>query len=143
MQSNLINPDFYSHVYDLTHEVKSYSVYTQNVTLSSQINLLTDVVRIEKYNGKSKAYGIEKYLRLRTSTNWAKSEQVTGLRPTTIKNVFEGNRVVNGKKNLLIFILSDDYKRLRIDVYRSFYPLNKQILQSIINMNYRTKKGVL
>ena len=143
MQSNFRSPDFYSHVYDLTHEVKTYNVYTRNVTLSSQINLLTDIVRIENYNGKSNAYGIEKYLRLRTSSSWLKSEKVTGLRLTTIKNIFEGNRIVNGKKNLLLFIFSDDFKTLRIDVYRSFYPMNKQILQSIINMNYRTKKEVL
>ena len=143
MQSNFRSPDFYSHVYNLTHEVKTYNVYTINVTLSSQINLLTDIVRVENYNGKSNAYGIDKYLRLRTSSSWLKSEKVTGLRPTTIKNVFTGDRLINGKKNLLVFIFSNDYKRLRIDVYRSFYPNTPIILQSIIRTNYGQKKEVL
>lgn len=135
-------PDFVTHIFKVSHEVKSYSVF-EIYQLKSSINLLTEILRIEVFNGKSNAYGIEKYLRLRTTSNWATSEKVTGLRPTAIKNIFEGNRVVNGKRNLLIFVFSDDYKTLRIDVYRSFYPNTPKILQSILKTNYGQKKEVL
>lgn len=129
-------PDFYTHLYKVSHEVKTYWVYELDKQKSSPKNLLTDVLRIENYNGKSNAKGIQKYLRLRTSTSWVNSEKVTGLRPTAKKRVFEGNRLVNGKRNLLVFVFSEDFKTLRIDVYRSFYPKTPVILKSIINTNY-------
>jgi len=136
-------PDFYTHIYKVSHEVKTYSVYDIDNSKSSITKLLTDTLRIEIYNGKSDARGIDKYLRLRTSSNWATSEKVTGLRPTSVKNVFEGNRLVYGKRNLLIFVFSDDYKWLKIDVYRSFYPKTPAILKDIIKRNYGTKKETL
>ncbi|WP_291071876.1 MULTISPECIES: hypothetical protein [unclassified Empedobacter] len=132
-------PDFFTHIYKVNHEVKTYSVYELDKSRTDK-SLLTDILRVETYNGKSEAKGIDKYLRLRTSSNWTTSEKVTGLRPTSIKNVFYGNRIVNDKRNLLIFVFSDDYKWLKIDVYRSFYPKTPKILTSIITTNYKTKK---
>ncbi|MDM1530146.1 hypothetical protein [Myroides odoratimimus] len=93
-------------------------------------NLLTEVLRIEDFRGFSKAKGIEKYLRLRTTANWATSEKVTGLRPTFKQNVFFGDRVFNGKRSLLVFVFNDN--QLKIDVYRSFYPCNQTIFNRII-----------
>lgn len=129
-------PDFYTHVFDLTHEVKTYSVFTLNQSKSSNIKLLTDMLRIEIYQGKSNAKGIDRYLRLRTSTNWQSCEMVTGLRVTKKPRVFTGDRIVNGKKNLLVFVFSSDYRTLKIDVYRAFYPNTPKILQDIISRNY-------
>ena len=129
-------PDFYTHIFDLTHEVKSYSVFTQDFVNSSINQLLTEVIRIELYRGKSNAKGIETYLRLRTSTNWQTCEQVTGLRPTKNRNVFYGDRKVNGKRNLLVFEYLDNGKVLKIDVYRAFYPNTPKILQDILKRNY-------
>lgn len=133
---NVRTPDFYTHIFDLTHEVKSYSVFTRNSVKSSNIQLLTEILRIELYRGKSNAKGIETYLRLRTSTNWQTCEQVTGLRPTKNRNVFYGDRKVNGKRNLLVFEYLDNGKTLKIDVYRAFYPNTPKILQDILNRNY-------
>jgi|SRR5690606_24902979 len=129
-------PDFYTHIFYLTHEVKSYSVFTHNFVKSSNIQLLTEVIRIELYRGKSNATNIETYLRLRTSTNWQTCEQVTGLRPTKNRNVFYGDRKVNGKRNLLVFEYLNNNKTLKIDVYRAFYPNTPKILQDILKRNY-------
>ncbi|WCM40859.1 hypothetical protein MG290_07685 [Flavobacterium sp. CBA20B-1] len=133
---NVRTPDFYTHIFYLTHEVKSYSVFTHNFIKSSNIQLLTETLRIEVYRGKSNAKGIETYLRLRTSTNWQTCEMVTGLRPTKNRNVFYGDRKVNGKRNLLIFEYLDNDKALKIDVYRAFYPNTPKILQDILKRNY-------
>lgn len=143
IMAGIVNtPDFYTHIYLVDNIVKSYSVFKLDKSKSNLI-LLTDILRIENFSGKSNAVGIDKYLRLRTSSNWSTCEKVTGLRSTPIKNVFYGDRIVNGKKNLLIFIFSNDFKTLRIDVYRSFYPKTPLILKSIIKVNYGTKKEVL
>ena len=42
-------PDFFTHVYNISHEVKTYSVYEINKSKSSTTNLLTDTLRIEIY----------------------------------------------------------------------------------------------
>lgn len=128
--------DFYTHNYQIGHQVKTYSVFDLIRNESASTILLTDSLRIEIFNGKSNAQGITKYLRLRTSDNWASCEKVTGLRPTSLNRVFTGDRIVNGKKNLLVFVFSKDYKKLKVDVYRAFYPNNPNILKDIIKKNY-------
>ena len=133
---NVRTPDFYTHIFYLTHEVKLYSVFTQDFVNSSINQLLTEVIRIELYRGKSNAKGIETYLRLRTSTNWQTCEKVTGLRPTKNRNVFYGDRKVNGKRNLLVFEYLNNGRTLKIDIYRAFYPNNTNILQDILKRNY-------
>jgi len=133
---NVRTPDFYTHIFDLTHEVKSYSVFTYNFTKSSNIQLLTETLRIELFRGKSNAKDITTYLRLRTTNNWQTCEQVTGLRPTKNGNVFYGNRQVNGKRNLLVFEYLDKGNVLKIDVYKAFYPNTLKILQDILKRNY-------
>jgi len=129
--------DYIRHSYKVTNELKNYSVL-ELVEVEGNNNQLTDLIRIEKFNGKSNATNIKDYLRLRTSTSWDKSEKITGLRPTQNELLFYGDWLkVNEcnalKKTLLIFYFSKDRKNLFIDVYRGFYPIHKGILQNIIN----------
>ena len=141
MNSTGKTADFIRHTFKVTNVLKTYSVYQIDEVAGTK-NLLTDTIRIEKYFGKSNAHNIDNYLRLRTTTTWSTSEKVTGLRPTTIKDLFHGNRLTvnpQGKQNktLLLFIFSTDRQTLTIDVYRGFYPNHKGILQNIIN-TYKT-----
>ena len=124
------NASYFRHVYKLDRALKSYSVYQLDQEHTPN-NLLTDVLRIEQYRNKSGATGIKDYLRLRTSSNWKTSEQVTGLRPFTA-NIFYGDRKKDGKKSLLIFQLNSDRTTLFIDVFRAFYPFNKGMLENIL-----------
>lgn len=131
------SPDYIRHTYKVTNELKSYTVY-QFAEVRGNKNLLTDILRIEKYQGKSNASNIIDYLRLRTSTSWLNSEKVTGLRPTVKTGLFYGDRAntdVTGlkKRTLLLFTFSTDRQTLFIDVYRGFYPNHKGILQNIIS----------
>lgn len=128
--------DYIRHSYKVTNELKSYTVY-ELVEVEGNNNLLTELIRIEKFNGKSNATYINDYLRLRTSTSWDKSEKITGLRPTQNELLFYGdwlklNELNTPKKSLLIFLFSKDRKTLIIDVYRGFYPLHKGVLQNIV-----------
>ena len=134
-------PDYIRHTYKVLKVLKSYTIF-ELVKVERNINLLTDVIRIEKFRGKSNATNIEHYLRLRNTSNWNKCEKVTGLRPTKINGLFYGDRRVKNKfsiikKTLLIFIVPNDPKTLIIDVYRGFYPNHNGILQIIIN-TYKT-----
>lgn len=130
-------PEYIRHTFKVKSELKSYTVY-ELAEVVGKTNLLTELLRIEQFNGKSNASNIKNYLRLRTRSNWNNSELVTGLRPTQKESLFYGdwlklNENNAPKKSLLIFKFSNDTKTLFIDVYRGFYPNHKGILQNIIN----------
>lgn len=130
-------PEYIRHTFKVKSELKSYTVY-ELAEVVGKTNLLTELLRIEQFNGKSNASNIKNYLRLRTCSNWNKSELITGLRPTQKESLFYGDwlkldETDAPKKSLLIFKFSNDTMTLFIDVYRGFYPNHKGILQNIIN----------
>jgi hypothetical protein len=125
------------HTYKVTNVLKSYTIYNL-FNSDGSANLLTDILRIEKYQGKSNASNITEYLRLRNTTNWNTSQMITGLRPTKKEGLFYGDWLKSDesnapKKTLLLFTFSKDKQTLFIDVYRGFYPNHNGILQNIIN----------
>ncbi len=137
MNSTGNNPQYIRHTFKVTSELKSYTIY-QLVEVVGNKNLLTEIIRIEKFQGKSNASKIDEYLRIRNCSNWSKCEQITGLRPTIKEGLFYGDRTTTNlpepkKKTLLLFTFSTDRQTLFIDVYRGFYPIHKGILQNIIN----------
>lgn len=137
MTSTGNTPDFIRHTFKVSSELKSYTVY-EFIEVQRGKNLLTDLLRIEQFQGKSNASNINNYLRIRNCSNWSKCEQITGLRPTIKEGLFYGDwRKLNElnaiKKTLLIFKFSKDRQTLFIDVYRGFYPLNPVLLQNIIS----------
>lgn len=136
MNSTGKTPQYIRHTYKVSSELKSYTIY-ELVEVVGNRNLLTDILRIEKFQCKSNSTNIEKYLRLRTTSNWSKSELITGLRPTIKENLFYGDwrRLENSNpiKTLIMFSFSKDSQTLIIDVYRGFYPHYIEILQNIIS----------
>jgi len=136
--------DYHRHIYKVSKKVKSYTIY-ELVELPKGLNFLSDFLRIEPYQGKSQTKGVSICSRLRTTTSWTTSLEVTGLRPTETKGVYYGDRLRNNIKNLLIFqfletkdgLFGEPEIRLNIDVFPNFYPHNKTILQNIIS-TYKT-----
>jgi hypothetical protein len=126
--------DYIRHTYKVSKELKSYTIYTLSNS-EGNVNLLTDILRIEKFQGKSNASNITDYLRLKNTTNWSTSEMITGLRTTNKKGLFFGDWLNKRthKKTLLLFTFSNDEQTLLIDVYRGFYPNHKGILKNIIS----------
>jgi len=137
MTSTGNTPDYIRHSYKLKSELKSYMVYEFDEVQRGE-NLLTELLRIEQFQGKSLTTKVDDYLRLRTDAkSWTRSQLITGLRPTSNKNLFSGDCNPFGRnttpKTLLIFLFSANRKTLFIDVYRGFYPNHNGILQNIIS----------
>jgi len=131
------NADYVRHFYKVDSELKSYWVYSEIEELTTK-NILTPILRIEKYNGKSNATDITDYLRLRTATSWSKSEMVTGLRGTGVPHLFYGNRRAGQEKSLLLFYFSNERRTLTIDVFNSFYPFNSTLLLDLLAKHEHT-----
>lgn len=134
-------PDYIRHTFKVTSELKSYTVY-EFIEVQRGENLLTDLLRIEQFQGKSQTTRVDDYLRLRTDPkSWTRSQLITGLRPTSNKCLFSGDSKPIDKnttaKTLLMFQFSTDRQTLFIDVYRGFYPIHNAILQNII-YTYKT-----
>jgi hypothetical protein len=128
-------PQYIRHVYKNSNKLKSCSVYQFDKVQRGE-NLLTDLLRIEQFQGKSLTTRVDDYLRLRTDKkSWTRSQLIKVLRPTTIHGLYSGDCKPIGKssnvKTLLMFLFSKDRKTLTIDVYSSFYPNHKGILQNI------------
>lgn len=113
------------HIYKVERAKKVYTVYQLEPT--TQTPVLTDLIRIEDYRKFSNGKGFDKYLRLRDTTSWATSEQVTGLKKTNNPDVFFGDRMHDGKKNLIVFKFSKDKEYLLIDYYKGYYPSNSDL----------------
>jgi hypothetical protein len=54
-------------------------------------SFITELVKIEKFQGYSKAYNLGLYFRIKNASSWAKSLQVTGLWKTTRNGAFYGD----------------------------------------------------
>ena len=122
------------HIYEVLKVLRYYTVY-QLKDVQNGAKQLTDVIRIEDYRGYSMGSGFNELLRLRTSSNWKTSELVTGLKVTKTNNTYFGDRIHNGKKNLLIFRFTPDRQRLIIDYLPAFYPANRKTIQELIKVN--------
>ncbi|MBI9056748.1 MAG: hypothetical protein JEZ01_03145 [Labilibaculum sp.] len=116
------NVKYIRHIYKVERAKKVYTVYQLKPT--TQTPVLTNLVRIEQFRKYSNGKGFDEYLRLRNTSNWKTSEQVTGLKKTDNSNVFFGDRIHLGKKNLIVFKFSNDKEYLLIDYYKGYYPTN-------------------
>ena len=125
------NANIVRHIYKVERAKKVYTVY--QLDQPTQVKVLTNLIRIEQFRKFSKGTGFDHYLRLKNTTNWATSEKVTGLKKTNNSNLFFGDRMHLGKKNLIVFKFSNDKQSLLIDYYKGYYPTNgdfKAILDS-------------
>ena len=124
-----------SHVYEVEREKKVYTVY-QLISVPNQ-KILTDLIRIENFRYFSNGKGFDKYLRLRNTKNWSQCEMVTGLFFTDHPNLFYGDRLHGGRRNLMIFQFSDDRNKLVIDYYAGYSP-NKEALLNLLGNYYES-----
>ena len=143
------NIDFIRGVYHLSKILENDDKYykLENKELLNDEVLQTETVKLEKRNYfNSKTLDFEYYLRLRTDTNWQRCAK-TGLAFTNTTNVFQGNisavmdlgqRRENGKpfenpKHFVIAQLINDSKTLVLDIFKDFYPVNRDARKCFIN----------
>lgn len=91
----------------------------------------TKIVRLEQYQGYSKAYNLNHYFRIRDTTNWSKCKLITGLFKTIKPNVFYGNIKENKYKTLIIFLI-DNESNLVIHKYPKGYNPSRKTIDQII-----------
>lgn len=60
------------------------------------------------------------WLKIKNSNKW--SNCITGLFKTGLKNIYKGD--TNKKKNLIVFIFSDNAKTLTIHFFKDYYTTN-------------------
>lgn len=94
---------------------------------------LTERVKIEKFQGFSKAQNLWEYFRLRGATSWKSGDQVTGLWKTNNPLIHYGDRMTKKGKSLIVFVRSRNHENLTVYTFKEgFYPSRSKI-DGIIN----------
>jgi hypothetical protein len=96
-------------------------------------SFITEQVKIEKFQGYSKAHNIELYFRIKNATSWAKSKQITGLWKTTQKGTFYGDFKEGTIKTLLIFKIDQESQELTVYVYPKGFNPYRNTIDLLIN----------
>ena len=124
------------HIYKTLKVNKTSTIYeieqTKEIREPKPEDYFTDIVKIEQYQGYSKAYNLTHYFRIRDKTNWSKCKTPTGLFRTIKPNVFFGDLKTSKGKTLVLFYF-DEVNNLQIFKYpHGYYPTSKQ-LETIID----------
>jgi hypothetical protein len=96
-------------------------------------SFITELVKIEKFQGFSKAYNLGLYFRIKNESSWAKSKSVTGLWKTNHKGVYYGNNVTTIGKTLLIFKTCLKTDLLSLYEFTEGYNPSRTIIDKLIN----------
>ena len=132
------NANFVRHTYEVSKELKSYTVYKLvDEVVNNAPHLLTDIIRVEPFMQLSNGKGFCDYLRIRNQSNWKKCNVITGLKFTKNKDLFYGDcdkphLIGCNKQTLLIFRFENDPLRVIIDVFKDYYPFNDNLLKNLV-----------
>lgn len=96
-------------------------------------SFLTEQVKIEKFQGYSKAYNLDLYFRIKDAPSWAKSKQITGLWKTSQKGAFYGDFKEGAIKTLLMFKIDDESNELTVYLYPKGYNPHRNTIDLLIN----------
>lgn len=122
MKKNYTTGDVLMYRFKVVKHNKHDTIYTGLVSNPKE-SFITELVKIERYQGYSNAYNLGLYFRIRTASNWSKCKQVTGLFKTTRLNVFYGDHRINEKRTLLVFKIDDLKEELTVFEYpEGYYP---------------------
>lgn len=88
--------------YNATKINKTNVIYSGECTSS---NILTEVIKIEKFQGYSKAFNLPYYLRIKDEKTWKDSTQVTGLFKSNQPLWFSGDYRTGELRTTLLFLL--------------------------------------
>lgn len=90
--------------------------------------LITQTVKIEKFQGYSKAYNLGLYFRVKNASSWAKSKQITGLWKSTRINHYYGDNKAPEGKTLLLFKVDPESQTMTVYEYpKGYYPSRETI----------------
>lgn len=133
MRTNANNPEWQQpvEVFRFTEtKVNKHSTIYAMVDIPTKATFVTPVVRIEKFQGYSKAYNLAEYFRIKDQSSWAKSRQVTGLWKTATQGVYYGDNRENKSdpKTLLLFQFDTSNGAFTLYVFPyGYYPAKPTI----------------
>lgn len=121
---------FVYHVIKINKHDTIYQLHDSN----SDDTFLTNEIKIEKFQGYSKAYNLGHYLRVKNESSWAKSKQITGLFKTQKKGIYYGNYFDKKEKlkTLLIFIIDEVSETLEVLQFKWGYNPHKNVIEKIV-----------
>jgi len=96
---------------------------------------LTERVKIEAFQGYSRARNLGEYFRLRGATSWKGGSLITGLKKTSTVGAFYGDRKTKEGKTLIVFYRSEDFKHLKVCVFPLAYYPSMEIINQLIQEN--------
>ena len=130
--NNTQAPEPIIHKFEVVKYNKHDTIY--QLCFGQPINeLITQTVKIEKFQGYSKAYNLGLYFRVKNATSWAKSKQITGLWKSTRINHYYGDNKSPEGKTLLLFKVDPESQTMTVYEYpKGYYPSRKTI-DSLIN----------
>lgn len=105
----------------------------QGIEGNPKESFITELVKIEKFQGFSNAYNVEHYFRIKDQSSWSKSRQITGLWKTTRKGTFYGDFKESACKTLLTFIIDPESHKLRVYEFPKGYYPNRDAIDKIIS----------
>ena len=125
-------------IQSVTYRAVKFNKYDMQYIDETPIPLgcfLTERIKIESFQGYSKASNLGEYLRLRGETSWKTGEQVTGRWLETKANVFRGDRKHKGIKTLILFEFSNLREKLTIHIFpEGYYPDSLVISQHALKL---------
>lgn len=108
--------------YNATKFNKTNVIYSGECTGS---NILTEVIKIEKFQGYSKAFNLSYYLRLRDQKTWKDSTQLTGLFKSNKPLWFYGDYRQGELRTTLLFLLKPNMDEILIHEFDQGTHLSK------------------
>lgn len=124
-----IQPTYVYH-FDAVKFNKQDTIYEGKSTNPTE-SIITNFVKIERYQGYSKAYNLGQYFRIKNASSWAKSKQVTGLWATQTPGFYYGDiRELDKRKTLLLFRITED--TLTVWEFQRFYYPSKQTIENLV-----------
>ncbi len=128
--SNL-SPNRTTHLYNLTRELKTVLHYEFDKTQRAPV-ILSREIKLSKDPSYFLISGIPYTFHQKESKKWSKA--ITGLEPIAVaERVYYGSISTDNKKSLVIFQFNKNLSQLIIDVFKGFYPKDKESLRQALS----------
>jgi hypothetical protein len=96
-------------------------------------SIITELVKVERYQGYSNAYNLGLYFRIKNASSWAKSTKLSGLFKTETPGFYYGDiREPNKKKTLLLFKVDEHGETLTVWEFEQLYYPSKKTIENLV-----------
>lgn len=119
-----------AHRYRVLKENKCDTIY-ELVTMPPGPTFLTSLVKLEEFQGYSRANSFQLYFRVRDKSSWRKSTTITGLFKTGIPGTYRGDKKGRDTRTLIMFKLHPDGDEMTVYTFPAGYYPGPSIIEAI------------